>query len=192
VLFFGAAVGPLAAATAVKSSCPHSLPLHLSSLPLAHRYGQPANSSSTDYTVELSPSVPTTLSYVLSTSAPQSQAEFNAWVFDAYHAAYVSPPPFVNSDHVPLSVLCCSNLFYSLLWRSVSPTLRTYSPTTIRKQRSSCKHCSALRPLVYLVRMRHVLPIRATRAVRLSCIALVLHAPHLHAYTQCSHSPSCL
>jgi hypothetical protein len=52
------------------------------------------------------------LSYVLSTSAPQSQAEFNAWVFDAYHAAYVSPPPFVNrSDPVSL----CSMLFYSVL-----------------------------------------------------------------------------
>jgi hypothetical protein len=36
--------------------------------------------------------------------------------------------------------------------------------------------------------VRHMLPIRVTRAV--SCIALVLWAPHLHTCTQCSHSSS--
>jgi hypothetical protein len=99
---------------------------------------------------------------------------------------YVAPPPFVNSDSVPIvfhSVPICSSIF----------SRHVRSHTTICKKRRYCK----LRSFATSIRLSCAIAVhsansKATRFLRLSCVALALPQLHIHTCTLYSHAPSCL
>jgi hypothetical protein len=94
-----------------------------------------------------------------------------------------APPPFINSESVPLS--------YAALFHCSTVLLASFlvnaAPTTIRQQRRDCKHCSFAAPSrCLLFSVTHTANKRdASRSLRSFSFL------HLHARTRCSLSSSC-
>jgi hypothetical protein len=95
---------------------------------------------------------------------------------------YVAPPPFVNSDSVPIvfhSVLICSTIF----------SRHVRSHTAIWTQRRYCKLCSFAVPIrLSCAIATHSANSKATCFLRLSCVALALPQLHIHTCTLYSHA----